>query len=132
MLLDQELEDGDALYVPARPATVTVVGAVYNPNAILHQESLRVKDYLRRVGGATRNADWNRAFLVRADGTVVPHQGSAIRLARGGFDSLPLMPGDALVVPETPMKGSVVRSLRDWSQVFGQLALGAAAVRILR
>ncbi len=132
LLLDQELEDGDTLYVPARPATVTVVGAVYNPNAILHQKDLQVRDYLRRVGGQTRNADWKRAFLVRADGTVVPHHGSAVRLARGGFENLPLMPGDALVVPETPLKSSVVRSLRDWSQVFGQLALGAAAVRILR
>jgi polysaccharide biosynthesis/export protein len=132
LLLDQELEDGDSLYVPARPATVTVVGAVYNPNAILHQKDLRVGDYLRRVGGQTRNADWKRAFLVRADGTVVPHQASAVRLARGGFERLPLMPGDALVVPETPLKGSFVRSLRDWSQVFGQLALGAAAVRILQ
>jgi hypothetical protein len=55
-----------------------------------------------------------------------------VRLARGGFENLALMPGDALIVPETPPKGSVVRSLRDWSQVFGQLALGAAAVRVLR
>ena len=132
LLLDQEVEDGDTFYVPARPATVTVVGAVYNPNAILHQKDLRVSDYLRRVGGAMRNADWSRAFLIRADGTVVPHQAGAVRLARGGFESLALLPGDALVVPETPPKGSVVRSLRDWSQVFGQLALGAAAVRILR
>jgi hypothetical protein len=62
----------------------------------------------------------------------VPHQTGAVRLARGGFENLALMPGDALIVPETPPKGSVVRSLRDWSQVFGQLALGAAAVRVLR
>ena len=132
LLLDQEVEDGDSLYVPARPATVTVVGAVYNPNAILHQKELRVSDYLRRVGGPMRSADWSRAFLIRADGTVVPHQTGAVRLARGGFENLALMPGDALIVPETPPKGSVVRSLRDWSQVFGQLALGAAAVRVLR
>jgi hypothetical protein len=37
-----------------------------------------------------------------------------------------------VVVPETVFRISFFQGLRDWSQVFTQFALGAAAVNILR
>jgi hypothetical protein len=45
---------------------------------------------------------------------------------------MPLNPGDSIVVPEAIFRGSFIQSMRDWSQVFGQLALGAAAINILK
>jgi protein involved in polysaccharide export with SLBB domain len=120
------LEDGDRFVVPARPATVNVLGAVYNQNSFLHEPGLRVADYLRHAGGPTRNADSGQAFIIRADGRVLPRRGA------GKFETLRLSPGDSVVVPEQLFKGSILRGLRDWTQVFSQLALGAAAVNILR
>jgi polysaccharide biosynthesis/export protein len=125
-LMEVALEDGDRFVVPARPATVNVLGAVYNQNSFLHEPGLRVADYLRHAGGPTRNADSGQAFIIRADGRVLPRRGA------GKFETLRLSPGDSVVVPEQLFKGSILRGLRDWTQVFSQLALGAAAVNILR
>jgi protein involved in polysaccharide export with SLBB domain len=124
------LEDGDRLLVPSRPSTVGVVGAVYNQNTFLFKEGKTVQDYLQQSGGGTRSADGKRLFIVRADGSVLSkqmHRG----LWKGRFESTRLMPGDSIVMPERIRASSFMRGIRDWSQVFSQFALGAAAVRVV-
>ncbi len=125
------LEDGDRFVVPYRPATIEMLGAVYNKNSFLYRREARVDDYLRRAGGPTRDADTGRMFVIRADGSILSKQ-SVKGLWNGGFAALRLMPGDAIVVPERLSHGSFFRGLRDWSQVFAQFALGAAAVRVIQ
>ena len=129
-LMDLTLEDGDRFGVPARPATVNVLGAVYNQNSFVHDPGLRIVDYLRHAGGATRNADKGHIFVIRADGSVVPKQGSG--LFTPAFEAARLNPGDSIVVPAALFKGTFMRGLRDWTQVFAELALGAAAVNLLK
>ena len=41
------------------------------------------------------------------------------------------MPGDAIVVPERLTQSTLLKGLRDWSQVFAQFALGAAAIKVI-
>jgi len=125
------LEDGDSFVVPYRPSTVEMLGAVYNKNSFLYRREARLDDYLRRAGGPTRDADTSRMFVIRADGSVLSKQ-SVKGLWNGGFASLRLMPGDAIVVPERLSHGSLLKGLRDWSQVFSQFALGAAAIRVIQ
>jgi protein involved in polysaccharide export with SLBB domain len=125
------LEDGDRFVVPHHPSTVEMLGAVYYSNSFLYRRDQRVDDYLKRAGGPTRDADTGRMFVIRADGSVLSRQ-SVRGLWNGGFASLRLMPGDAIVVPERLNHGSVLKGLRDWSQVFAQFALGAAAVRVIQ
>jgi polysaccharide biosynthesis/export protein len=125
------LQDGDRFVLPYRPSTVEMLGAVYNKNSFLYRREARVDDYLKRAGGPTRDADTSRMFVIRADGSVISKQ-SVKGLWNGGFASLRLMPGDAIVVPERLSHGSFLRGLRDWSQVFSQFALGAAAVRVIQ
>jgi polysaccharide export outer membrane protein len=129
-LMEVALEDGDKFVVPARPATVNVLGAVYNQNSFIYDPASRIADYLRTAGGATRNADTGHTFVIRADGRVVPKQGTG--LFKPGFETGRLNPGDSVVVPELIFKGPFMRGLRDWTQVFSQLALGAAAINVLR
>ncbi len=125
------LEDGDRLLVPFRPSTVQMLGAVYNKNSFLYRRGERVDDYLKRAGGPTREADKARMFVIRADGSIFSKQ-SVKGLWNGGFASLRLMPGDAIVVPQRLNHGSIFKGLRDWSQVFSQFALGAAAIRVIQ
>jgi polysaccharide export outer membrane protein len=125
------LEDGDRLVVPFRPSTVEMLGAVYSKNSFLYRPGGRVDDYLKRAGGPTRDADTGRMFVIRADGAVLSRQ-SVKGLWNGGFAALRLLPGDAIVVPERLSRTSILRGLRDWSQVFSQFALGAAAVRVIQ
>jgi hypothetical protein len=48
------------------------------------------------------------------------------------FDHQVIYPGDTIVVPEQLNKTTLLRGLTDWSQVFSQFALGAAAINLLK
>jgi len=107
-----------------------VFGAVYNQNSFLYEPAQRVEDYLRRSGGPTRTADKSRLFIIRADGSVEPKQGASP--FRKSFEFAPLNPGDSVVMPEQVFKPGVLRGLRDWTEIVGQLALGGAAINVLK
>jgi protein involved in polysaccharide export with SLBB domain len=125
-----DMEDGDTLNIPSVGATIQIVGSVYNENAFLYQPKTTLRRYLAKAGGATRDADRDRTFVIRADGSVVSKQMHR-SLWSGSFDNLVLMSGDTVVVPARIKTTSILRELRDWSQVFAQFALGAAAVRVI-
>ena len=127
---DIALEDGDQFYVPSTPATVTVIGDVYSQGSFLREPGKTVNSYLRNAGGPTRDADKGRIFVVRANGGVVNKDASSTFWS-GGFDSMILMPGDAVVVPEQNDRGSFVRGLKDWSTILFNFGLAAAAVKVL-
>jgi len=129
-IMDLPLEAGDKFMVPARPATVNVFGAVYNQNSFLFEPAQRVEDYLRRSGGPTRTADQGHMFIIRADGSVVPKRDTSP--FRKAFAFAPLNPGDSIVMPERVFKPGFLRELRDWTEIVGQLGLGAAAVNTLK
>jgi polysaccharide export outer membrane protein len=130
-LPDLPLENGDRLYVPSRPATVNVMGTVFEQTSFLYEEDLRTGDYLKKAGGPARSADRAHAFVIRADGSVVSRStGNNILFARS-FENLTMHPGDTLVIPLQINRPTFIRSLIDWSQVFSNFALGAAAVNIL-
>jgi len=125
-LPDLMMEDGDNFVVPARPATVNLVGAVYNSNSFVFERGRSVRTYLRLSGGITEEGDKKRIFVVRADGSALGKQDERDLL------SMRLMPGDSVIVPEKFVKGTTIRALKDWTQVLAQFALGAAAVNVLK
>ncbi len=127
---DVALEDGDEFFVPSVPATVTVIGDVYNQGSFLRVTGKTVNSYLRNAGGPTRDADKGRIFVVRANGGVVNKDASSTFWS-GGFDAMVLMPGDAVIVPEQTDKGSFVRGLKDWSTILFNFGLAAAAIKVL-
>ena len=125
---DLPLEDGDSFVVPPRPSNVKVVGAVYDQNAFIYENSRKAEDYLQLAGGIARSGDSRHTFIIRADGSVVSRKSKA---ARGGLERLSMNPGDTVVVPEIVDKTTLLRGLTDWSAIFGQFALGAAAINVL-
>ncbi len=131
-LPDIVLEGGDHFFVPSAPATVSVVGAVYDQNSFLYAKGLKTADYLREAGGANREADRGHMFIIRADGEVVSREMRATLWSGGDFSSQEINPGDAIVVPEKVFKPNAMRGFIDWSQVFSQFALGAAAMNELK
>jgi polysaccharide biosynthesis/export protein len=128
---DITLEDGDQFFVPSRPIVVNVVGDVYNQGSFIQQPGKTVSTYLRSAGGPTRDADKGRIFVVRANGAVVSKD-AASHFWAGGFDSMVLMPGDSIVVPEQTNKGSLLRGVKDWSQILANFGLAAAAINVLK
>jgi len=71
--------------------------------------------------------------VLRADGSILSRRGGGLF---SNFDSLKLMPGDTLVVPPKADRETsynfVTRALRDWTQIFSNLGLGAVAIKTLR
>jgi protein involved in polysaccharide export with SLBB domain len=131
-LPDIALEDGDNFTVPSVPATVNVVGAVYDQNSFLYAQRQRAGAYLQLAGGPDRDADWHHEFIIRADGEVVSRVKSKTIWGGGDFNNLHMNPGDTIVVPEKTFRPSALRGIIDWSQMFSQFALGAAALSILK
>jgi protein involved in polysaccharide export with SLBB domain len=126
---DFSLEDGDTFYVPPRLSTVQVAGSVYNANAFRHQPEKRLIAYLNDAGGATREADEKRIFVIHADGTVVSRQS---RNSHGRFEKLELLPGDAIVVPQKLKLSSKMSDLLQATQFMSQTALTAAALSVVK
>jgi protein involved in polysaccharide export with SLBB domain len=126
-----QLEDGDRFVVPSKPSTVNVVGAVYDQNSFLFRDSREVRSYLRLAGGPTKSADGGDSFIIRADGSVVS------RHSRNGvfgntFATMRLNAGDTVVIPEKVPRPSGLRNFISYTQIFSQLALGAAAIAVLQ
>ena len=124
------LEDGDQFIVPIVPATVNVVGAVYDQNSFLYRRGERVQDYLKVAGGTARNADKRHEFVIRADGSVISKQTAGGTLFSGEFGNKYAYPGDTVVVPDNVNKTTLLRGLTDWSTVFSQFGLGVAALTL--
>ena len=128
-LPDITLEDGDRFTVPSRPSMVSVMGMVYNENAFMYRDNKTVHDYLDQAGGATREADSGRMYVLRADGSVQSAQNSGSFF--NSFNSSTLMPGDTIIVPENLDRVAWTKELQVWSQIVYQFALGAAGLKVL-
>lgn len=65
---DLELQNGDSLYIPTHPISVTVRGAVLAPGEVMYEEGKSESYYIRRAGGYTHNADEDRIVITYANG----------------------------------------------------------------
>jgi protein involved in polysaccharide export with SLBB domain len=129
-LPDLALEDGDRIYVPARPTTVGVFGTVFNAASYLYLPGRTLDEYIKLAGGPRKGADEASVFLVRANGSVASQRQSAGWLAgRNELGARVAEPGDTVFVPEEIDKSTFIQSARDWTQIFFQLAVGAAGIK---
>ena len=129
-LPDLALEDGDRIFIPARPTTVGVFGSVFNAASYLHLPGRSVGDYVQLAGGPTKGADRGSVFVVRSNGSVVSSaQGARTWFGRSeGLDQLPAKPGDTVFVPEEMDKTTFLQAAKDWTQIVFQFGLGFAGI----
>ncbi len=130
-LPDLPLEDGDRLYVPSMPSTVSVMGTVYNQNAFIYKKGQTVSEYLDKAGGPTRDGDESEVYLVRADGLVFSKRQGSSLFSAGSFASRKTMPGDTIIVPEKLERYNLTKDLKEWSQIFYQFAIGVASMKTI-
>jgi protein involved in polysaccharide export with SLBB domain len=141
---DFQVQDGDSLTIPTRPASVNIMGQVYNPTSIVASKSLTVGDYLSRAGGATPAGDANNLLVVKADGSVITdyglkHTGQSqlfplLPAIGGGIMTVRLDPGDTVYIPVSLVN---LQSEIRWqhagqiTQVFAQTAQALGVVGLL-
>lgn len=125
------LEDGDRLFVPIRPATVQVIGSVFNRNsAFVYGADRTLGDYLELSGGPTEMGDEKSTFVIRADGSVASAKQRSGWFS-ASFTGQAALPGDAIIVPEKVDRTTMVKNMMDWSQILANFGLGAAAIKSL-
>ena len=118
------LQNGDALSVPSRKNSVTIIGEVQLPISQVFEPVLDYRDYIDRSGGTTDKADEDRIYVIKANGGVqLPEEGHWF-----ASNDVRIDPGDTIVVPLDSDKLDQIVLWRDVSQIFYQIALGAAAV----
>jgi protein involved in polysaccharide export with SLBB domain len=117
---DLIVENNDAIYIPTRPVTVGVFGAVASPASFAYREGQTIGDAVESAGGIQSLGDKKEIFVVRANGTV---------LARGSRTlKAPALPGDLVFVPVDANRGEFWARLRDITgSLFGGV-IGAATV----
>ncbi len=112
------VDDGDRVYIPSRPPTIEVVGAVYRQGSFVYRED-RVRRYVEQAG-LLDTADPKNIYVIRPDGSF-----------RKADRSLRLRHGDTVIVPEKVDRQRTVRRIKDWTQVLYQFGLGAAGLNLL-
>lgn len=121
---DVMLENGDKLYVPAFQNVISVAGQVQMPTAHVFDPALSVQDYLHRSGGTKKQADTDRIYVIKANGSVLLQE-SGWFAGRGSK----LEPGDTIIVP---IDTDYLDSLSAWStatQMMYQLGVAWAAIK---
>ncbi|MFW5829953.1 MAG: SLBB domain-containing protein, partial [Planctomycetota bacterium] len=137
---DFTLQEGDRLSIPMRPGTIRVLGEVMTPGSLRFEEGLQVRDVVRRAGGMSQQADEDRVFVIRADGTVVAsaaYSGTAWdpaerRWVRTDIERITLLEGDTVLVPpDLEYRISGMQLAKDWSQILFQVAATVGTIAVI-
>jgi len=105
------LQPGDTLVVSAQ-FLVSVVGEVTASGRYPAEQGDRVADAIAAAGGLVETADRSAARLIRADGTSLPVDISAIITDAGAEHNHLLTPGDLIVVPTLERRVTVVGAVK--------------------
>jgi protein involved in polysaccharide export with SLBB domain len=122
---DVVLHGGDKLMVPKLRQEVTVLGEVQNSTSHLYRRGLARDEYVALSGGATRKADKDRVYVVRADGSVVTSDSS--RWFSGG-GNVRMQPGDTVVVPLDTERLPALPFWQAVTQILYNVAISVAAI----
>lgn len=122
---DVLLENKDKIYIPPLRKVVSVIGEVQYSSSHLFDDRLTLEDYLNRSGGAKRQADVERMYVIRANGSVMLPNNS-FWFSRSTED---LEPGDTIVVP---IDSDYLDSLSAWTsatQILYQVGVAWNAIQ---
>lgn len=93
------LQPGDTIIVPEFQPSVRIVGAVNSPGSVLWEEGKGLGHYVNSAGGLADRANWGRAHVTFANGSVETRSGGFLFF--GGRDPKP-NPGSVVTVPFKP------------------------------
>ncbi|MCG7496837.1 SLBB domain-containing protein [Vibrio sp. Of7-15] len=122
---DLMLENGDKLYIPSLNKVISVMGEVQFASSHIFSDSMTVEDYINSAGGTKKQADTDRVYVIRADGSVM--------LPNNSFwfsrNSKPLEPGDTIIVPIDTDYLDGLSALTSATQILYQIGIAWSAVK---
>ncbi|ELM3617332.1 SLBB domain-containing protein [Aeromonas sobria] len=120
---DVMLQDGDKLYIPVLQNVVSIQGMVQFPSSHVYDGDLSIKDYLSRAGGTKKQADTDRTYVIKANGSVMLPGDSWFGGRKG------LEPGDTIVVPVDSDYLDNLSIMTSATQILYQLGVAWSAIK---
>ena len=121
-ILNFQVQDGDKLYIPKRPSSVSIVGEVLNSASVGFNPELTVDDYIDLAGGLKDSADRNKIFVILPDGKS--------QLVRKSLftSSKDIMPGSTIVISRDSRPFDAISLTKIITPILADLATSAAAI----
>ena len=116
------VQDGDELYIPKRPSSVSIVGEVLNSATVGFNPEYSIYDYIDLAGGLRDSADKNKIFV------ILPN-GKAQLIKKGLFSTNKgILPGSTIVISRDSKPFDAIRWTQIITPILADLATSAAAI----
>ena len=116
------IQDGDELFIPKRPNSISVVGEVLSASTSGFDPSKDVFDYINVAGGLKVSADTDKIFIILPDG-----RSSLVKKSLFSSNNL-LIPGSTIVVSRDPRPFDAINLTKIITPILADLATSAAAI----
>jgi protein involved in polysaccharide export with SLBB domain len=116
------IQDGDELFIPKRPNSISVVGEVLSASTSGFDPSKDVFDYINVAGGLKDSADTDKIFIILPDG-----RSSLVKKSLFSSKNL-LIPGSTIVVSRDPRPFDAINLTKIITPILADLATSAAAI----
>lgn len=121
------IKDGDKIFVPQVPQTITIFGEVSNQVTLTYSSQLDINDYVKLAGGLKPSAAKSEIFIIRSDGTSVE-----INQRMFSLNSYKLSAGDTIIVPKDLERVSGLPLVRVATDILSSIAFSAASLNAIR
>ncbi len=113
--------NGDKIFIPKKPTSVTVVGEVMTPGSILWNPVFSFSSYIDSAAGFSDLADKKRVFIISPNG-------KAKRVSRLWSSNLRILPGSTIFVPRKIQLATSLEKLSAITSIVYQLTLSIAGI----
>ena len=116
------VQDGDELYVPKRPSSVSIVGEVLNSATVGFNPGFTIDEYIDQAGGLKDSADRNKIFVILPNGKAQLVKKSLFKSEKG------ILPGSTIVISRDSKPFDAIRWTQIITPILADLATSAAAI----
>jgi len=121
-VLNFVVQDGDELYIPRRPSSVSIVGEVLNSASVGFNPKFSTEEYIALAGGLKDSADPSKIFVILPDG-------KSQLIKRSLFTSnKDILPGSTIVVSRDSRPFDAISLTQIITPILADLATSAAAI----
>lgn len=117
------LMDGDSIFIPRRPDSVSVVGEVLNPSTLRYKPESNLSKYIQMAGGLTDQSDKDKIFVIFPNG-----QSKVIKRNLFSERDSEVLPGSTIVVSRATRYSDAVDITQIIMPILADLATSAAAI----